>query len=399
MRVAVVGGGVIGLFTSYYLLKGGARVVIFDIDPPGGRASEWNAGLITPSLSATPRLTISLVLRALLGLGGPIKVSLSKLLSRPGWFLKALRSSGKGDEVVRRLAEESLRLHLEFASSHGVDIDLVKGVVAAFYSREEAEKVSRVVRGRLLDKEGLERLGYVGFGGGVFIEEEISISPGKLYRALTEVILNLGGEIKRSRVAEVKPLPPGKWKIIAEGGDHECDSVVIAAGSRSGEICKSVGFDPGIEPARGLVMIYKTNERLVEAPALLEDLGIGVAQHNEETLRITGFFELVGHRTEWSISRIKWLEMKARKHVKRLYEAKPVARGMGFRPCSSDLLPLVGEIPGRRGLYIATGHCRLGVTMAPITGTLIASQILGYPNPIPSEITQAISPSRFSVYR
>ncbi|MEM4971858.1 MAG: FAD-dependent oxidoreductase, partial [Sulfolobales archaeon] len=85
MRVAIVGGGFVGLFTAYYLLKRDVEVVIYDVEPRGGRASENNAGLITPSFSATPRISLFTLVRAVLGMGGFIRVSLSEVLRRPGW--------------------------------------------------------------------------------------------------------------------------------------------------------------------------------------------------------------------------------------------------------------------------------------------------------------------------
>jgi len=87
MKVAVIGGGLVGLFTAYYLLKEGVEVVIYDMEPRGGRrASENNAGLITPSFSATPRISMFTLAKAVLGLGGFIRVSLLEVLRKPGGF-------------------------------------------------------------------------------------------------------------------------------------------------------------------------------------------------------------------------------------------------------------------------------------------------------------------------
>ena len=395
MKVAVIGGGLVGLFTSYYLLKKGVEVVIYDVEPRGGRASENNAGLITPSFSATPRISMFTLAKAGLGLGGFIRVSLLEVLRKPGWFFRIIRSYGRGDDVVRYLALESLKLYLDFFEMEDIDVDLVRGVIAVFKDMKDAEELSRIAGGRVLDGKELSEMGYIGMGGGVYVEHEISINPLKLYRGLRRRVEELGGRIIVEDVLGVEE-EGREPKAILGSGKRGCDGVVIAAGSRSGDLCRSISYDPHVFPARGIVALYDTaGEKVVLAPALLEDYGIGVAQHGSDTLRITGFFEIIGHRVDGVQEDLEELISTAKKHVRGLGSLKLRAFGMGFRPCTADLLPLIGRIPGTMNIYIATGLCRLGVTMSPIAGIIIASMILDLEPPVKPVILDAVSPSRF----
>ncbi len=396
MRVGVIGCGIVGLFTSYYLAREGVEVTIYDTPPIGGRASEYNAGLITPSFASAPRLSITMISRAILGMTGPIRVSLWELMRNVKWFTRAVRSYGAGGEAIRRLASKSLELHLDLLSREKIDVDLIRGVIAAFRRREDAEILARTSGGRVISKEDLEDMGYTGLGGGVYVENEISINPAKLYWGLRERVVEMGVRILDAEVTDIETLSDGV-RLVSNKGSKIFSSAVIAAGSRSRELCKRIGYDPMILPARGLVMLYRSNNNeIVNSPALLEDYGVAVSQHDRDNVRITGFFELIGYRTGIGKHNIEWLSSIARRHIKRYEKLSLKEMGIGYRPCSSDLMPVIGEIPGHKELYIASGLCRLGVTMAPIAGRIIASMITGSRIPIDREILDLLSPSRFS---
>lgn len=396
MRVGVIGCGVVGLFTSYYLIREGVEVTIYDTQPIGGRASEYNAGLITPSFASAPRLSITMISRAILGMAGPIRVSLWELVRNVRWFSRALRSYGAADEVIRRLASKSLELYLDFLSREKMDVDLIRGVIAAFRRRDDAEILARTSGGRVISEKDLEDMGYTGLEGGVYVENEISINPAKLYWGLRGRVVEMGVRILDAEVIDIEALSNGV-RLVSNKGSEIFSSVVISAGSRSRELCKRIGFDPMILPARGLVMLYRSNNtEIVNSPAILEDYGVAISQHDRDNVRITGFFELIGYRTEISNHNIEWLSSIARRHIKRYDRLNLKEIGIGYRPCPSDLIPIIGEIPGHRGLYIASGLCRLGVTMAPIAGRIIASMITGSRIPIDRETLELLSPSRFS---
>ena len=396
MRVGVIGCGVVGLFTSYYLTREGVEVTIYDTHPIGGRASEYNAGLITPSFASAPRLSITMISRAIFGMAGPIRVSLWELVRNVRWFTRAIRSYGAADETIRWLASKSLELHLDLLSREMIDVDLIRGVIAAFRRKDDAEILARISGGRVISEENLEDMGYTGLGGGVYVENEISINPAKLYWGLRGRVVEMGVRILDAEVTYIEALSNGV-RLVSNEGSEIFSSVVITAGSRSRELCKRIGFDPMILPARGLVMLYRSNNtEIVDSPALLEDYGVAISQHDIDNVRITGLFELIGYRTGIGKHNIEWLLSIARRHIKRYKRLSLKDIGIGYRPCSSDLMPVIGEIPGHRGLYIASGLCRLGVTLAPIAGRIIASMITGSRIPIDRWILDLLSPSRFS---
>jgi D-amino-acid dehydrogenase len=135
-------------------------------------------------------------------------------------------------------------------------------------------------------------------------------------------------------------------------------------------------------------------EEIVSAPGLLEDYGIGLAQHDKTTLRLTGFFEMVGFHKDFSEKRKNWLLERFKKHVTKSDQVRIVQSGVGYRPCTPDQIPVIGRIPGYSNAYVASGHCRLGVTLAPATGNIIKAMIAEHSSRISSS-SSWYDPGRF----
>jgi glycine/D-amino acid oxidase-like deaminating enzyme len=103
---------------------------------------------------------------------------------------------------------------------------------------------------------------------------------------------------------------------------------------------------------------------------------------------------MVNFKNTYTESRKKWLYSNARKHLIRYNKLRYVTEGVGFRPCTPDQLPVIGRIPNYENLYIATGLCRLGVTLAPGTANMIRSMING--TGIVAEKWASFDPARFA---
>ncbi|MFN4046580.1 MAG: NAD(P)/FAD-dependent oxidoreductase, partial [Acidilobaceae archaeon] len=374
MDVIVVGGGVIGLFSAYYLARRGFNVSI--VDAGYVKASRFNAGFIVPSFALITKFTLSDVFKAIAG-RGPIRVS----LPGPGltWLWRAYRSVGLTGFAVRELGYRSLELYSELFSRERLDVDVARGVLALFLKRSDAEAFSRKVKGKLVEESELESLGYKGFEAGLLVEEEFALDPERLDDSMRGLLENYGVKFVDDRVLRVS----GEERVklsLARTGALEADSVVLACGSWTRGLTKPLGYDPGVEPARGLVVKLKLRDEIVEGPGLMEDYGVAVQQHpSTGTLRATGFFDLLGFNEIWAKSRVDWLLDKVRRHLARLGGVgfREAELSTGFRPCTPTMTPVVGFIPGNRRIVVATGHCRLGVTLAPATGELVADLIEG----------------------
>jgi D-amino-acid dehydrogenase len=394
MKIAIVGGGITGLFCGYYLARDNHEVTIIEKSKTGSATSIYNAGLLTPSLAPTPPILGRRILSAYLGKEDPVYISPKQILRNLRWFRTALHKQNVAyEQKIVRLGRRSLELYEEFFTEVGFRPDVINRVAAVYSDESDARKAQASYGGQLLDQESIKEMGFQGFRGGLLIEDELSVNPAKLYKSLWDTLITRG--VADLLVGDaIKPAPgTGRHAVLqVDGRQIDCDILIVTAGSWTRELCRQLGYDAPILPARGLAVVFDTGgETLVTTPALLEDYGIGLAQHNQTTIRITGFFEMVGFRTDFSAARKKWLLDKFQRHVVKANHARIVEEGVGFRPCTPDQLPIIGLIPGYENAYVASGNCRLGVTNAPATAELLVSTITGTPRS--PETSPTISPA------
>jgi len=378
MNIVIVGGGVTGLFCAHYLMKDGHEVSVIEKSATGSVTSIYNAGLLTPSLAPTPGMGLRKVLSPYFGREGAVYISPRQILANTRWFRTALRKGLTGYEhKTMEMGQSSLKLYRKFFEEVGIHPDVVEGIAALFRKEESAKKAHLAQGGKLLDESSISHMGYRGFRGGVMFGEELSINPAKLYKSLWDAVFAQGPA--KLVVGEDVKLVTEQSKIIqvsVDGTRIPCDIVVLTAGSWSRELCKQFHYDPQILPARGVAVLFDTSgEEIITTPAVLEDYGMGLAQHNQTTLRLTGFFEMVGFRKDFSDRRKSWLLDRFKRHVVKSERVKIVEEGVGFRPCTPDQMPVVGLVPGCQNVYVASGNCRLGVTLAPATAQVVRSMI------------------------
>jgi len=395
MHVVIVGGGVMGMFTAYYLLKDGHAVTLVD-KVATAETSVWNAGFIVPSFAGAPLIGMSTILAPYVGRQGPVYISLLEVLRNLEWYNIASKKALKGyEDAVISLGKESLALYGDFFKSELIEPDLKRGVAGIYINREDAEKAATTSKARFFDQAEAYEMGFKGVGGGLFFEDELCINPTKLFESLRRRLSDLGAKFLLGKEAQLKPDQGKISSISIDGQEIVGDCYVLATGSWSRKICKSIGYDPHILPARGLVTLFETGgEKIVSAPAILEDYGIAVTQHNETTLRLTGFFEMVNFKKTFADSRKEWLFSTTKKHLIRYDKLRFIGEGVGYRPCTPDQLPVIGMVPNYKNLYIAAGHCRLGLTLAAGTANMIRSMIKG--TKIVNEYWNRFDPARFA---
>ena len=395
-----MGGGVTGLFCAHYLMKDDHQVTVVEKSPIGSTTSIYNAGLLTPSLAPTPGMGIRKILSPYFGREGAVYISPRQILSNTRWFRTALRRGLTGFEKnLVRMGHSSLVLYQQFFEEVGFRPDVIEGVAALFCDDADARKTHASLGGNLVDERSINRMGYRRFRGGVVFEEELSVNPAKLYKSLWDTVFTHGkGEFVSGTDMQPVAAEGKATQLSVDGNRIPCDALVLTAGSWSREICSHFGYDPQVLPARGLAVLFDTGgEEIITAPSVLEDYGMGLAQHNPTTLRLTGFFEMVGFRKDFSNRRKKWIMDRFKRHVTKSDRVRIAEEGVGFRPCTPDQMPVIGRVPSFGNVYIASGNCRLGVTLAPATAKIVRSMINGtaLASDSPSKQASWYEPDRF----
>lgn len=383
MKFLVVGGGISGLFLSYYLLQAGNEVVLVDSAKGPVRTSAYNAGQLSTRPSFTEILTPS----------PGVRISAGEKRRNRDWFsLVHKQSRDAYEDVATRLSARSLALYERFFSREKAKVDLTEKVLE-LHGALRAPEPERESRARFLAPKDLSALGYKGFEGGWLMEEK-SLHSGKLLDHLGSRISDMGGKTSEGKV-HLKKRGSEICCGLVGGDEVVADAYVVAGGSWSRAACKPLGYDPMVIPARGLVLFYRTGGRqVVDYPAHYEDDAVTVTQHDKDTVRMTGFFELAGFDPRFGRPRMDWLFEAVMSHFSRRNTLLLSEVGIGYRPCTPDQLPVVGRIPRCENGYVLTGSCRKGMALAPVLAQMLMGCVLGS-GEVNDPLIQALDPKRF----
>jgi D-amino-acid dehydrogenase len=403
LRVAVIGAGITGMFLSYYLRKGGCDVTLIERTTPLAFTSIYNAGYITPSFTSTFPVSFWYLASTMLGPRGAVYISPKQVVTNFTWFRIAMGRALTGfEEKVKQLSTKSLAMYRDFFNQERMDVDVIDRLVGVYKDPEFAKKTVERLNCRYIDGRELQEMGLTNLGGGALVEGELSVNSHKLFRGLRNLLLNdLGVDFRTGNEVEIiaegrRVTGVGIGNVANDGGREKIDSdaFVVTAGASCKDLLQPLGFDPQILPAIGRVLIFDTGgANIVKMPILLEDYGVTLVQHNKTTVRATSFFELNGFNRGFNSDRKNWLLKIISNHVSNYGKLNLVEEGVGFRPCSPDQLPVIGAVPKFDNLYVASGNCRLGVTLAPATAYIVCSLIAGKdPNDVP---WKSFDPSRF----
>ena len=329
------------MFTSYYLLKSGCSVTIVDRKTTA-LASAYNAGLMSPSSTATPHVSPWDMMKCISGLSHPIAISMTEMVYNMSFFYDMLHSGlGSADDLIMNLSKESLGLFLKFYEAESVDADVVNGVLVVYNRHAEAEARAQKLGAPLVDSAKLEEWGYCGFEGATFHEDEIALNPRKLLQALEAKLRSMGATfLKSSKEARLMKEENASVSVRLDGERIPGENYIIAAGAWSRQVCKPLGYNIPLLSARGFVILYGTKgSAVVQKPAILEDYGTVFTQHGQNTLRATSYFEMVGFDEKFGQGRMNWLMEVGKKHLLKNDDLRVVETGCGFRPLTSDQMP------------------------------------------------------------
>ncbi len=394
MKVAVVGGGVIGLCCAHYLRQDGADVVLIEKDTCGAACSRGNTGWICPSLSA-PLPAPGVMTGALRGIfrsDSPLRIRfpLEPEFLRWSWeFRKAC-----SPERYKRGLEATLEMALDAPARYadlqkaGVRFELHStGMVVAALSQSGFEEYEMMIRGaQEAGYEGaVERLGRdevrslepalsADVIAGLHVKTESYVRPEELTTALREQLVHSEVEIREQAPVERVARANSGWEVKTATDAISADYVIIAAGAWSAELLSGLGVSISLEAAKGYSITASGSGTLPGHALYLAEAKLGTSTFGEG-LRIAGIFDLTGIRSPLNRKRIRVVSRSATAYFGDWRPTETELEWAGFRPYPSDGLPIIGPVPGLEGLIVATGHGRMGMTLAPATGAAISKLV------------------------
>lgn len=394
--VLVIGGGVIGVCSAYFLAQRGCAVTLVERGEICSGSSYGNSGLIVPSHSvplAAPGV-LSQGLRWLLDPVSPfyIKPRLDLDLVRwLWWFQQASRDEPmrKGIPVLRDLSNASLELYRGLADRGELEFGFrQQGWLQIF--RSERLLAKALAEARLLREFGLESTlldtvrvremepnVHPSIIAGIHFPEDAHLIPHRFVHQMADAARRAGAVFRTgTEVLEMKTARTRVTRVVTTRGDLRPEQVVLAAGSWSPQVARTVGLDVPVQPAKGYSVTVRAPANTPRVPLMLAEAKVAATPMGDK-LRFGGTLELAGLDLSVNLPRVQAILRAARTHLAGMKELDLHEIWRGLRPLTPDGLPFIGRTRRWNNLLLATGHSTIGISLGPVTGKLISEIAAG----------------------
>ena len=410
----IVGGGVIGVCCAYFLAKRGARVTLLERDQIGKGASYGNAGCIAPGhLPINKPGRLRQALKSLFDPLSPLYLAprLDPALAKWLWAFSRACTERHVELCMRTLAplgHTSRELFDELVEAEKLDCHFCREGYYEIYLTErglesatkEASFISRygfhpeVMPGDALREREPAINGRV--VGGVSYPEAATINPYHFVLEMAQRAERYGAEIHtNTEVVAIRTIDRKVRDVQTQNGEVlESDCVVLASGAHSIPLIRKLGVRFPLQAAKGYHCDCESGQGtppiLRRACVLGESLVFCTPM--DGFVRFAGTLEFSGVNHEIRRPRLNQLTTASSRYLQTMADAAVRSEWCGLRPCLPDGLPAVGPLAPYTGLFIATGHAMMGLTLGPVTGKLIAECVL---DGSPSVDITALCPGRF----
>lgn len=412
-HIVIIGGGVIGLCTAHYCIRQGHRVTILEAGPADHDGCSFgNAGLVVPSHSTplTSPKNVVLGLKWLLNRRSPfyIKPRLdSELIT---WLIKLLRHSSaahvqRSAPLLRDLQYASRACYEEMGANGAGDFGFVqKGQLAICrtpaareHQIEEAAFANRLgIKAVLMTPEEAAELEpniRMTILGALYYPEDCHLTPASLMASLTRRLMTDGAQFEWGAEVNGWQVSDGKVRAVkTTRGEYTADDFVVCGGSWSSVILRPLGLRLSMQAGKGYSLTLPHPPQLPQVNFLLNEARVAATPMGS-TMRFGGTLEISPRNLLISPLRVAAIiDAVARYFPEFTSEVfDGVQPWCGLRPCTSDGLPCIGRFQRYTNVWVAAGHAMIGVSLAPVTGKLIAESLSGGEPSIP---IAALAPDR-----
>jgi len=379
VKVAVVGSGIAGITTAYFLARAGHEVVIYDKRKyPAMATSYANGGQLSASNAETWNSwrSVKKGIKWLFKEDAPLKINPKINLQKYDWIYRFIKAIPQAESNTLKTCQWALRAHKlykEIALRENLSFDMVeKGILHIYTDKSELENARKI--NKIYKKAGLARwevspkecleiepalVPPPKLLGGFFNETDFT---GDIHKFCTNLLLILETKYKVKHVhKEIKNIDLGI-------------PVIICAGVDSKALAKTIGDDLPIYPVKGYSITIRNPEVAPWTSMLDDEAKIVTARLGSDRLRVAGTAELNGYNTDIIQSRIKPLIAWSEKMFPGI-NTEHVTPWAGLRPMTPNMMPIVKRSWRNKNVYYNTGHGHLGWTLSAYTALLITKQI------------------------
>jgi D-amino-acid dehydrogenase len=390
--VLVVGAGIIGIACAHYLSRAGFKVTVIDQGTIAKACSYGNCGYICPS-HILPLTEPDAIQKAIASFFTPeaafrVKPRWSpafwnwmwqfakrcnhRQMLAAGAHLKSLLDSSMA-EFKKLMAEQSLEC--EWRESGLLYVMQTASGMRGFAETDHLLSKHFGVEARRIDGEELPDFDPAlkrGLAGAFYFENDAFVRPDRLATAWVENLKKDGVTfIEECAMESLEKRGSSVTSINTSRGAMRADHFVIAAGAWSANLAEHLDCRIPIEPGKGYSVTMERPDICPRYPMLLPEHNVGVTPF-AEGYRLGSMMEFVGFDTSIPESRIQQLRESATSYLVEPFTDVIQETWYGWRPMTWDSLPIIGHAPGLENTYLATGHNMLGMSLATVTGKLIA---------------------------
>ncbi len=354
--VIIVGGGIIGCSIGFFLAKAGVRPLVLERSMVGAEASSGGAGMLTAQAHT----------------------------DEPGALFDL--------KLASRAMYEPLAAELRDRTEMDIEFRMLGHLVPALTDEEDEAVAKRVAwqaaRGLPAEKLDARAAREMEPGltpevrGAGWFPEDHHVNNTAVTQAFASAAMRLGGEV-RTDCTVVDLAREGERVTGVRTADETiaAGTVILCAGAWMQEFERAAGTPLPIIPAKGQIVVAR-----LDAPALRHVVygtaAYAIPRPSGEHI-IGSTVEFVGFDKRVTVEGITGILQGMTRLVPALRDGAMAASWACLRPAAPDGLPLLGPVPGRPGLVIATGHFRNGILLAPITGKIIAELVVNGTSSIP----------------
>ena len=398
--VTVVGAGIVGVCCALHLQREGFKVRLVEKGEPGMKASFGNSGSFGTA-SCVPFAmpgVLKKVPKMLFDSESPLKLRWSHVPRALPWFLRFIAAARPARVEEIAAARNSLLVHthagyaplIEGAdaskwvdhnglmmvfeneatfegAAYALDLRRRNGVHMDILDGNEARQMEPALSKKVVKAVSLP-------------DVSRTIDPFRLTESLAQDFVRRGGEIVNGEVRGFEIGPDGPTRIMTDKGPLEVEQVVIAAGVWSRTLAKQLGTSVPLEAERGYHVMFANQDFALKRALVSADRNVSLA-HMHEGIRATGVAEFAAPDAPPDMRNAEMVKRQAMALIPGL-RGEPASQWMGPRPSHPDSKPVIGRSPRHKNVFFAFGHDHLGLTMAGITGKLVAELATGKPTTV-----------------
>ncbi|MCR9295116.1 MAG: FAD-dependent oxidoreductase [bacterium] len=391
-RVVIIGGGIIGVSSAWYLSRSGWTVTVIDRGKIGGACSQGNCGLVCPShvLPLTEPGAFREAVKAMLNPGAAFRIRPRVDPQLWSWLWHFARRCNRSAMIqaahgIQALLSSSMLEYQAWVQQLGVQCEWEhRGLLFVYRDRQALDRYASTNElltelfqepARKLDAEEtvqLEPALQPQIAGSWFYEHDAHLRPDRLLQSLR-------GQLEETGVTFVEDCEltaldgtggQAEWAQTTQGR-LAAEHFVFASGAWTPLLERHLGCNVPIQPGKGYSITMPRPNICPKIPIIFPQHRVAVTPM-QSGYRLGSIMEFAGYDETIRPERLALLREGARSYLQEPYCDPVTSTWYGWRPMTYDSLPVIDRSPRWNNAWIAAGHNMLGLSMAPATGRLLS---------------------------